>query len=216
MKNERETKRIPLLLVERTVGIRTVGYMCIAITWWLLGMLMAGWFSAPDIPGIAFGSLYALGSILLPVMGILSIVYKGDVFDNVIFLGMGGLLFSFHVGHIAGILGEPNFSGYYGWFALLWAIYFCYLWIASIIHVSARGKSNIIRMLFLLFFWVGALIAAIGGWSDSHGLAMLSGYLFLLSSIMAFIISAIAIFVGIKERSIEESSPLTPPPPYDL
>lgn len=198
-----------IIASDRMVAISTVGYMCIAITWWMLGMLMAGWFTIPTIPGIASGVVYALGSILLVIVGILAIVYARNILDGIIFLGMAGLLFSLHLAHIAGLAGEANMAGYYGWYAFVWAIFFCYLWIAAM----SREKRSI-RMLFLLLFWVGALISAIGGWTTSSGLETISGYLFLGSAVLAFIASADAVLAGIKDNSrVEEKVTITSSPP---
>lgn len=135
----------------------------------------------------------------------------GRILDTIIFLGLSGLFFcvsmallfsSLQTGQLAafsrpGRAGLPvtvnpgmnNTPGqgmmtiYYEWFVLCWAVFFCYLWIASF-------KAGVVRMLFLLLFWLEALAMAIGGWIGSVRFEILNGYLILISAILAFIVSA--------------------------
>jgi hypothetical protein len=179
------TDQTTVIPADRNIVVSTLGYMCIAITWWMLGMLMTGWFSPPTLPAITTGTVYSVGSILLVIVGILALIYGRHTLDAIVFLGMSGLLFSLHLAHLAGLAGESTMVGYYGWYALLWAIFFGYLWLASL-----QPGSGTFRMLFLLLFWLGALAAALGGWTTSTSLEVLSGYLLLISAVIAFIVSA--------------------------
>jgi hypothetical protein len=45
-------------------------------------------------------------------------------------------------------------------------------------------------MLFLLIFWLAALAETLAGWTGATGFEVLSGYLVLITAILAFIISA--------------------------
>lgn len=174
------------LMGNKAIAVSTVGYMCIAITWWMTGMLMAGWFTpaTTNAPDISTGTMYALGSALLIIIGILSLIYGKRALDSIVFLSTAGLFFSLHSAQMTTITGGA-ISGYMGWYALVWAVFFCYVWVSSLIH-----GTGTIRMLFLLLFWLGALAAAIGGWTGSHGFDVLCGYLLLVTAILSFIVSA--------------------------
>jgi succinate-acetate transporter protein len=194
---------------DRITATATVGYACIAITFWMLGMILAGWF---PVEGMSFqsGLMYGLGSITLIIIGILTMVY-GRGMDTIIFLALAGLFFclstaliffSLHNGQLSFLTGpaqggisanagmnpvkEGSISIYYGWFTLCWAVFFCYLWIASF-------RAGAGRMLFLLLFWLGALAITIDAWTGAHSFAILGGYLLLVAAIIAFVVSASAV-----------------------
>jgi succinate-acetate transporter protein len=195
---------------DRITATATVGYVCIAITFWMLGIVMTGWFPVGNM-GFEMGLMYGLGGTMLVIIGVLAMVY-GRGIDTIIFLGLAGLFFclsmallffSFRTGQLSALpgaaqggltinpgmnpdAGNGTISGYYGWFALCWAVFFFYLWIASF-------KAGIIRMLFLLLFWLGALAETLAGWTGLHSLGTLSGYLILIAAILAFIVSASAV-----------------------
>lgn len=170
----------------KSVAISTVGYMCIAITWWMTGMLMAGWFTpaATNTPDISTGTIYAVGSALLIIIGILSLVYGKRVLDSIVFLSTAGLFFSLHSAQMTTMTGG-TISAYMGWYALTWAVFFCYLWVSSLLH-----GTGTVRMLFLLLFWLGALAAALSGWTGGRFFNVLCGYLLLVTAILSFIVSA--------------------------
>jgi succinate-acetate transporter protein len=197
---------------DRTTATATLGYVCIGITFWMLGMIMTGWFPFGNVD-FEMGLMYGLGSVMLAIIGILTMVY-GRSLDTIIFLGLAGLFFclsltllffTFRSGQLAGVPGAAagagaaaggagtysnpattqgqSLSAYYGWFALCWTVFFCYLWISSF-------KAGVERMLFLLIFWLAALAETLAGWTGSTGFEVLSGYLVLITAILAFIISA--------------------------
>lgn len=170
----------------KAIAISTVGYMCIAVTWWMTGMLMAGWFTPATTTGapIGTGTIYGVGSALLIIIGILSLVYGKRVLDSIVFLSTAGLFFSLHSAQMTTITGGA-ISGYMGWYALVWAVFFCYLWVSSLLH-----GTGTIRMLFLLLFWLGALSGALSGWTGAHFFEVLCGYLLLVTAILSFIVSA--------------------------
>jgi hypothetical protein len=178
-------EEVALTVTDRSAALSTVGYLCIAITWWMTGMLMTGWFTAGANIGTDTGILYSVGSVLLVIIGILSVVYGRRLVDTVVFLAAAGLFFSLNRAH--GSFTGTMASAYVGWWGLVWAVFFCYTWIASL------GSGDIVRMLFLLLFWLGMLALAINGWTGSHGFFVLSGYLLLITAILAFIVSALAI-----------------------
>lgn len=208
MNDALKTEQTAMTSTERSGVVSTVGYLCIAATLWMTGMLMAGWFSPAIPPGLATGTIFGMGSALLVILGILSLIFGHRMMDTLAFLSMAGLFFSLRVAHLDGLAGGQTsaISGYVGWFALIWAVFYCYLWIATF-----GERKSTIRMLFFLILWLGALAAAIGGWIGSQGFEVLSGYLLLVTSILAFIVSAKEVFshslgkLGVKAK--ENSAP---------
>jgi succinate-acetate transporter protein len=162
----------------------TIGFMCLALTDWMLSMSNAAWF--PRIYGHGTAMFYPLG-IVLGVMGILAFIEERGL-DAIIFFGGAGLFWSTHV-YLSTTNGvtamEPG--SYAGWFLFVWAVFFCYVWFGSF-------KSGIIRFLFLLGTWLTLLALAIGNWGDGHrfghGLLVLGGYIGLATAILAAIASA--------------------------
>lgn len=84
----------------------------------------------------------------------------------------------------AGSVGEPN--TYTGWYYLVWAVFFCYVWLGSF-------KAGLPRVLFLLALWLTLLALAIGNWGGPGQFVLLAGYLGLLTAILAAITSAITV-----------------------
>lgn len=171
----------------KSVVTTTVGYMCIALTSWMISMSNASWFSKPSCHGTAM--MYTL-AIVLAVIGILSFLQKRAL-DAIVFFGSAGLFWSNYVTATS----SPNAmdpSSYVGWYAFVWAVFFCYVWLGSF-------KSGILRILFLLGLWLTLLALAIGEWSNLHWLIILGGYLGLATSILAAITSAVDVIAhGLK------------------
>jgi hypothetical protein len=140
----------------------------------------AAWFA--KLYGHGAALLYPLG-ILLAVMGILSFV-EGRGLDSIIFFGGTGLLWSMQL-YVASAtspdVADPH--SYSGWYFVIWAVFFCYVWIGSF-------KSGITRMLFLLGSWLTLLALAIGNWGNLHSIILVGGYLGLITAILAAITSA--------------------------
>jgi len=164
----------------KSVASTTVGYMCLALTGWMLSMPNAAWF--PKLYGHGAAMTYPLG-IVLVVMGILSFG-QSRALDAVIFFGGAGLFwsdYSYYTSTAFSSSAEP--STYAGWYAFVWTVFFCYVWLGSF-------KSGLLRMLFLLGLWLTLLALAIGNWASLHSFVVLGGYLGLITSILAAITSA--------------------------
>lgn len=176
-------------VTSKSVATTTVGYMCLALTGWMLSMPNAAWF--PKLYGIGAAMTYPL-AIVLAVMGILSFT-QSRALDAIVFFGGAGLFWADYTYYASANLPnsmEP--STYTGWFVFIWAVFFCYVWLGSF-------KSGLFRMLFLLGLWLTLLALAIGNWSSIEGFIVLGGYLGLITSILAAITSAKEVIVhGIK------------------
>jgi hypothetical protein len=110
-----------------------------------------------------------------------------------IFFGGAGLFWSDYVYSTAvNANNSMDPASYTGWYAFIWAVFFCYVWLGSF-------KSGITRMLFLLGLWLTLLALAIGNWGNLHSIILIGGYLGLVTSILAAITSAIDIITfGMK------------------
>lgn len=162
----------------RALAVSTVGYLCLALAGWMLSMCTASWFSQQF--GVTL--LYPI-AVVLAVMGILSFI-QGRALDAIVFfagttlLGIGS---AYTAMMNAGRVADP--ASYLGWFAFLWAIFFCYIWAGSF-------KSGMPRTLFLLGLWVTMLVLAIGSWTGVSGFLTAGGYLGLITSCFAIVTSA--------------------------
>jgi hypothetical protein len=180
----------------QSVTTTTVGYMCLALTGWMISMSNAAWYS--KIHGQGMAMMYPL-AIVLAVMGILSFLQSRSL-DGIIFFGGAGLFWSGYVYLTAANAGNATDpQSYTGWFAFIWAVFFCYVWFGSF-------KSGIVRFLFLLGLWLTLLALAIGNWGNLHSIILVGGYLGLITAILAAITSAIDVITsGMKsEKPIHE------------
>lgn len=167
----------------------TIGYMCLALTGWMLSMPNAGWFDVAHGHGPAM--LYPMGVVLI-VMGILSFMNERTL-DAIIFFGGAGLFWAGHEYLIGvAVVGSDEPARYSAWYWFIWAVFFFYVWLGSF-------SAGIVRMLFLLGLWLTLLALAIGFWMGSHSFTVLGGYLGLITSILAAINSAMAVIPHEKE-----------------
>jgi len=165
----------------KAVITSTVGYMCLALTGWLLSMPNAGWFDRLYEHGVA---MMLATAFVLGVMGILAFLSERAL-DAVIFFGGAGLFWSGHA-YLGSSASGADPGHYSGWYFFIWAVYFCYVWLGSF-------RAGLDRMLFLLGLWLTLLALAIGDWSALRAITVLGGYLGLATSILAAIISATAV-----------------------
>jgi succinate-acetate transporter protein len=163
----------------------TVGYMCLALSGWMISMPNAGWFD--QVQGHGLAMLFPLALVLI-IMGILAFMNE-RMLDAVIFFGGAGLFWSGHeflMATASAAAGPPESAHYAGWYWFIWAVFFCYVWLSSF-------RAGMERMLFLLALWLTLLALAIGAWAGLHGFQILGGYLGLATAILAAITSAMAV-----------------------
>ena len=163
----------------------TVGYMCIALSGWMISMSNASWFSQVYAHGMAL--MYPL-AILLAVIGILA--YLGNRgLDAIVFFGVAGLFWANYLSVTGTSSGGMEPHSYTGWYAIVWAVFFCYVWLGSF-------KSGMLRMLFLLGLWLTLLALAIGDWGNLKALMIVGGYLGLVTAVLAALTSAKEVISG--------------------
>ena len=175
-------------LNNRCVTTSTVGYMAIALTGWMLSMTAAGWYT--EIYG-AGASLMLPFALLLGIIGILAYLH-GRSLDSIVFFAFGVLLTAGHAGIVAMATGAASPMSYIGWFWIVWTVAFAYIWLSSF-------RAELPRQLFLLGITLTFLAKAIYGWTDARVFELISGYLGLISSIVAAIISASDVIVFGRE-----------------
>jgi uncharacterized protein len=176
-------------LNNRCVTTSTVGYMALALTGWMLSMTAAGWYDHFYLVGTSLMLPFAL---LLAIIGILAYLH-GRSLDSIAFFGFAALFASAHsaMSSMAGA-GPAAPMSYIGWYWIVWAVVFAYLWMGSF-------RAELPRQLFLLGISLTFLAKAIYGWTDLRVLELISGYLGLISSIIAAIISASDVIVFGRE-----------------
>lgn len=165
-------------LGSRAVAVSTIGYLCFGLAGWMICMDAAGWFSGTG----GMNLLYPL-SLVLAIMGILGFVC-GRGLDSIVFF-TGAILFSTTSAYEAMVATgkTPDPVSYLGWFACLFAIFFGYIWAGSF-------KSGRTRSLFLLGTWITMILAAIGAWTGATGFYKAAGYIGLITSAIAIVVSA--------------------------
>jgi uncharacterized protein len=182
----------------RCVTTSTVGYMALALTGWMLSMTAAGWYDHLYLAGTSLMLPFAL---LLAIVGILAYLH-GRSLDSIAFFGFAALFASAHTEMIAMAGGAgPAPMSYIGWYWLVWMVFFAYLWLASF-------RAELPRQLFLLGIALTFLAKAVYGWTDVRILELISGYLGLISSIIAAIISASDVIVFGREAHSPNDDPV--------
>ncbi|MDE2235782.1 MAG: hypothetical protein KGK44_09565 [Gammaproteobacteria bacterium] len=161
----------------KSVVVTTIGFMCLGLVIWMDNLQFAGWVSGPSMYGMAME--FALGSVLLGVISILTL-FHGRTLDAIIFFGAAGYFWTMtHSGHAAN-------GGAAAWFWLLWAVFVFYVWLGSF-------KAGWARWLFLLAAWLSLLSDCLLNWTGTAFFNTLGGYLGLIAGLTAIYISAATI-----------------------
>lgn len=188
-------------LGSRGMAASTVGYLCFGLAGWMISMTAAGWFTAPYGEAV----LYPL-TVVLAIIGVLAFV-SGRGLDSIIFF-TGAIMFGTTAAYrvLVGTGKTPDPASYMGWFACLFAIFFGYMWAASF-------RSGLGRSLFLLGTWITLILAAIGAWTSVTSLFMASGYLGLITSAIAMVVSANEVIRlgGNMNPNVESTGPTIKP-----
>lgn len=173
-------------LNNRCVTTSTVGYMALALTGWMLSMTAAGWYDHYYLAGTSLMLPFAL---LLAIIGVLAYLH-GRSLDSIAFFAFATLFTGAHTTMVSMSGAAP--MSYIGWFWIVWTVFFAYMWLGSF-------RAELPRQLFLLGITLTFLAKAIYGWTDLRVLELVSGYLGLISSVIAAIISASDLIVFGRE-----------------
>ena len=166
-------------LNNRCVTTSTVGYMALALTIWMLSMTTAGWYAQVYVAG---SSLMLPFALLLAVVGILAYLH-GRSLDSIVFFAFAVLFTAGHSMMAAMAGGAAAPMSYIGWFWIVWTVFFAYVWLGSL-------HGGLPRQLFLLGISLTLLAKALYGWTDLRVFELVSGYLGLISALIAAMISA--------------------------
>ncbi len=161
-----------------------LGYAALSIVLWMGMMMYANWYS-PEA-GMFGGILaFTLGGIILGIAGIFSYL-NGDAVDGILFLVSAAFLWaismaSHHMGVGSADMGMMSAAhSYAGWADLTWAVVVFFIWFASM-------KAGLLKMLFLLGFWVALVIFTIAGWTSSEIIRVIGGYVGLVTAVIGLI-----------------------------
>jgi hypothetical protein len=162
--------------------------MALALTSWMLSMTAAGWYD----------HIYAAGtSLLLPFAALLAIIgilayLHGRSLDSIVFFAFSVLFTAAHSAMASMAAGAAAPMSYVGWFWMVWSVFFAYVWLGSF-------RAGLPRQLFLLGIALTFLAKALYGWTDLRVLQLISGYLGLISAIIAAVVSASDVVVFGRE-----------------
>ncbi len=164
----------------RCVSTSTIGYMCLALTIWMVSMTNAGWY-VRVYPH--FAAMIMPMAVVLGVMGILSHL-RARSLDAVVFFGGGILFWSAHAAAVAAA-GPSTMEplSYAGWFFAIWAVFFGYVWVGSF-------HTTLPRQLFVLGLALSLLATALTDWTGMPFLRYIGGYIGLISALLAGFVSA--------------------------
>ncbi|MGH8282229.1 MAG: hypothetical protein ACRESE_00075 [Gammaproteobacteria bacterium] len=164
----------------RLVISSTIGFMCIGLVAWMADLSPTTWVAGPNMHATLMA--FTLGTVILGVIAILSF-FHGRTLDAIIFFGAAGYFFTVRhtgMGHM-GMMGDS--MGTFGWFYLIWAVFFFYVWLGSF-------KAGWARSLFLLTAWLAILAFCLSSWIGWHGFDYIGGYIGLFAGLVAAYISA--------------------------
>jgi len=172
----------------KSVSTATIGYMCFALSFWLLGVYLTRW--TPSISLSAIWAIHMPLSILLLVMGILAFV-NGRSLDTIVFFGGSALLWSTHSIVVLPVSGHDASSpGFDGWFFIAWTAFFAWVWVGAL-------KSDFWRMQFLLSLWLTHFVLIFDNFFyEVHVIEIIGGYLCLVTGLLAAVVSAKGIISG--------------------
>jgi uncharacterized protein len=165
----------------RCVTTSTVGYMCLALTLWMVSMADAAWYDKVYAHGTAL--MFPM-AIVLGVMGIFAYLH-GRSLDSLVFFGGTGLLWSAHAAGLAAAAtsATPEPVSYAGWYWAVWTVFFGYVWLGSF-------RAGLTRQLFLLGLSIALGAFALYEWTSLRVFDLISGYVGLVTAVIAMIISA--------------------------
>jgi uncharacterized protein len=168
----------------KSVSTATIGFMCLALSFWMVNMPSAGWYGG-GLGAASVGGMFYPLAVLLAIMGILAFVHARTL-DSIIFFGGAGLLWTAY--SYVHMMTMPHAAAlpesYNGWWFFVWTVFFAWVFVGAL-------KAGVVRALFLLGTWLSLLAGAIAGWSGgSHVFTLISGYIGLATAILAAIVSA--------------------------
>ncbi len=163
--------------------LSSIGFFTIGLTLWLTALKPVG-FTNTDFDMVFGGLILAVGIVLL-ILSILSVQGGEHAFDGLVFFAFSLIALIFSLPNYSHETGSMmNAPVLVGWFYLLWAFFWFFLWFGSL-------KSHpFMHMFFLLLAWLSTFAIAIFEYTGTRGFLTVGGYLQLLWSLVAIYISA--------------------------
>lgn len=162
----------------RCVTTSTVGYMCLALSIWMVSMANAGWYD--QVYAQEVSALLPL-ALVLGVMGVFA-YWHGRSLDSVVFFGGTALLWSAHSVGMNAAAGSIEIS-YAGWYWAFWTVFFGYIWLGSF-------RGGLSRQIFLLGLPIALAAFALRDWTGLEVFSLISGYVGLVTAAVGLMISA--------------------------
>jgi succinate-acetate transporter protein len=195
--------------MNKTISACAVGYAAFALALWFSSMVPAGWFDAASVP-VAPWMAAILGGGALALAGALQ-AWRGHTPDAVLFITFAAYWWINLVESRLTSSGFASSPGFLGWYDLLWALLAFCLWLAV-------RRDCIARMLFTLGLCITLFVFALAHWLQLDALAILGGYLGLVTAIVGIYVAAAEVInathgytvLPLGENGAEHAPPRSP------
>ena len=161
-----------------------LGYGAFALTLWLNSMTPAGWFDQPWNNSLLLMLTVMLGGGVLAIAGILQ-WRRGNSLDTLLFLAFAAYwgISALYQHSLADGDHVTTSAGFLGWYYMVWAFLVFCAWIAAC-------RDGVARMLFTAGLCLALFAAALSNWAHIEALAVLGGYLGLVTAVVGIYIAA--------------------------
>lgn len=169
----------------RIANAAPLGYAAFAIALWIAGMFQAGWFDATVYADgrLASTTILTTGGAVLGVAGILQCI-RGALLDATLFIGFAAFwVASTRLGLLMPTPAPVPNGALLGWYDIVWTVFAACIWVAA-------ARDGAARMLFAFGLALSLLAAALGRWTGIDALAVLAGYLGLITAVVGMYVAA--------------------------
>lgn len=170
--------------MNKTANASALGYGAFALTLWLNSMTPAGWFGQPWNNSLLQLLTVMLGGGVLAIAGILQ-WRRGNSLDTLLFLAFAAYwgISALYQHSMADGDHVTTTAGFFGWYYMAWAFLVFCAWIAAC-------RDGVARMLFTAGLCLALFVAALSSWAHLEALAVLGGYLGLVTAVVGIYIAA--------------------------
>jgi succinate-acetate transporter protein len=170
--------------MDKTANASALGYGAFALTLWLNSMTPAGWFDQPWNNSLLQLLTALLGGCVLAIAGILQ-WRRGNSLDTLLFLAFAAYwgIRALYQHDLADGDHVTTSAGFLGWYYMVWAFLVFCAWIAAC-------RDGVARMLFTAGLCLALFTTALANWAYIEALAVLGGYLGLVTAVVAIYIAA--------------------------
>lgn len=164
--------------MNKTANASALGYGAFALTLWLNSMTPAGWFDQPWNNSLLQLLTAALGGCVLAITGILQ-WRRGNSLDTLLFLSFAAYwwISALYQHTLADGDHVTASAGFLGWYYMAWAFLVFCAWVAAC-------RDGVARMLFTAGLCLSLFVAALSNWAHLEALAVLGGYLGLVTAVV--------------------------------